>query len=814
MAKEKVIYQVDVDAKKATSSISAFDKELTDLKKEILQNEKALGKLNKEIRQSDKVTDADAKAKQRLEGRLKKLRSEYNKTQKQSQGLNKGIGRLAKGFASGALQVIAFTGGITALVGLVSNSIEKFGEQEKAQKALEVALGRTSKNLLNQASALQQVTKFGDESIIQGQAFLAQMGLTEDQISRLTPSILDFAEAQGLNLDDAFKLVAKSVGSSTNALSRYGIQIEGAVGSTVRTQSAVDSLTEAFAGQAEAAAGVGTGALTQFQNAVGDLQEKLGGLVLEGLNPFLQGLTSFIGDLSPKTSEQLQEQRINANLLVSEITSLNEGDERRSALIQELTTKYPAFNKLLVDEKTANSDLLEVLDEVNDAYLNRIAFEVAGEELAEAEADLVGQTKILIEAQKIFNEELLDSGENGKALFDELNQLSRIERLDRITELFDSGALDEFGLGVKNTGQLLKSQQNTVKEFEENLFGVREEARQIQAELEGTFDVVDDANTNLDGGVETDGRTGSGTPTKPSPKIDEEGFFENLQRELELEAEAFEQKRQQEIEEILKTEEAVRKAQSELAEELAEEDDPAEDPRLQQAIATTTALLEIEKDFQEQKQALQQQAVTATANILGQGFIALAQNSEEGLKEFGRASVGLLFDLLQKVVAIKTAEATAIALAQPDSVATFGISGLARSVVIGGLIQGALAGLKSIVLSGFRDGGLVEGGVPAFRSGGFVTGSGSGVSDSVNARLSAGEFVMPADKVAQPSVFQLLESIRQTDFDAEQNRIDNKIRSRTPLGRRSDRPFSVSVSEIDSVGRRRSQNQSKGVIGL
>ena len=53
------------------------------------------------------------------------------------------------------------------------------------------------------------------------------------------------ATAKGMNLSAAADLVAKSVGSSTNALSRYGIQIEG-VGSTERLDSAVIALEGQF----------------------------------------------------------------------------------------------------------------------------------------------------------------------------------------------------------------------------------------------------------------------------------------------------------------------------------------------------------------------------------------------------------------------------------------------------------------------------------------------------------------------------------------------------------------------------------------
>jgi len=124
-------------------------------------------------------------------------------------------------------------------------AVKAFDEQIKAETKLRTALkGNTEafENLTEQARELQKVTLFGDEATIEAQSFLAQLGLNEEAIFRLTPLIQDFASAQGIKLTDAAKLVAKSVGSSTNALSRYGLQIEGTVGEQDRLESAVNSL--------------------------------------------------------------------------------------------------------------------------------------------------------------------------------------------------------------------------------------------------------------------------------------------------------------------------------------------------------------------------------------------------------------------------------------------------------------------------------------------------------------------------------------------------------------------------------------------
>ena len=186
-------------------------------------------------------------------------------------------------------------------------SVKAFDEQIKAETSLRTALGNNAEafaNLAEQAKELQKVTIFGDEATLQAQSFLAQLGLNEEAILRLTPLIQDFATAQRIQLTDAAKLVAKSVGSSTNALSRYGITIEGAVGEQERLQSAVDALTVAFGGQAEAIAKEGLGPLQQLKNELGDVSEKFGEIILEFIDPLTKGLQKVSEALSNLTEEQ------------------------------------------------------------------------------------------------------------------------------------------------------------------------------------------------------------------------------------------------------------------------------------------------------------------------------------------------------------------------------------------------------------------------------------------------------------------------------------------------------------------------------
>ena len=118
------------------------------------------------------------------------------KSKDELSGLTGAINKVGK--AAGVASAAYF--GAKGLISAFSSVIEASARQEQAEKALEVALGRTSTALLNQASALQQVTTAGDEALIEQQAFLASLKFTEDQIKTIIPVALDLSAATGISL--------------------------------------------------------------------------------------------------------------------------------------------------------------------------------------------------------------------------------------------------------------------------------------------------------------------------------------------------------------------------------------------------------------------------------------------------------------------------------------------------------------------------------------------------------------------------------------------------------------------------------------
>ena len=287
-------------------------------------------------------------------------------TQKGAEQTSRKIGKVdnsIRGLASSALGYAAAAG---AVVSVVKKSIDAYGVQEQAEKRLQVAVGGNIDALKRQASALQQVTTFGDEMILGVQASIAAFVDDEEAIKKATAATLDLAAATGMDLKSAGDLVAKSLGSSTNALSRYGIEVTGAVGSTERLDTLVGNIADKFDGQAAAAADTMAGSIQQAKNAMGDAAEAMGGLLAPAITGIATGfkwaaenVSAFIASMGEGLNieekfaqlaldEQIARLALSLKSQLAQMNQLNEGSKlykiTQDAII-ETTEKLTAATK-------------------------------------------------------------------------------------------------------------------------------------------------------------------------------------------------------------------------------------------------------------------------------------------------------------------------------------------------------------------------------------------------------------------------------------------------------------------------------------
>lgn len=208
-----------------------------------------------------------------------------------------------------ALDKVVFTfGDLIGLAKSVANALAApvmaFREEEKAVNALTQAMvnsGVFTKQLrddyLAQAAALQKLTTFADDQVIAAQAALQGM-IGEQKITKeLTMAVADLATAKGIDLVSAAEMVGKTIGSSTNALAKQGIEVDSNASKQEKLAQVIDGINGKWKGQAVAAA-QGLGSLEQLKNVISDISENLGADLAPTVGVIVKALKGFAGDAS------------------------------------------------------------------------------------------------------------------------------------------------------------------------------------------------------------------------------------------------------------------------------------------------------------------------------------------------------------------------------------------------------------------------------------------------------------------------------------------------------------------------------------
>jgi len=545
LRKETVQIVVDIEGAQGVSNfkkLSAQSKALTsDLKKlekagqqnteEYKRMSAELDKLNKEFAD---LGGAGATMGQ-LIGRAKNLKREilgaaygtkrYIESTKELKAINnrlKEMGEQTRGVAQGMNEMriagvkmpasfLAIAAGVGVVISKVqqylSESLDAFDKQAKAEAALRTALHGNEaafERLTSKASEFQNLSLFGDEDLIKQQAYLANLGLTEEQINDTLASAMDLSAGLGISLESAVKNLSKTFGGLTGELGESIPQLKGFTKEELMAGKAIEFVSKKFKGQAAAAAEAGTGLKTQFDNVLGDIQERVG----QFINPLLSKFVGLLKDIiapSKSASSSISDLQSQFNLQIETLKRGNLTADTHAQIVQEINTRYGDYlpTSLKINSSLEQLELLQ--NSVNDAFAREITLLAAKEKLVEVQARLIeakSQEKELQEeltsAQFDFNKK----AEEGKTII---------------------GKFDTAQRSAVNSADELASAENAVNE---NLALQSE----LMAELERKMLVAKEAGVDLaaalGGGNTRNQRSSLSAPTASDTNSNEAGIKE------------------------------------------------------------------------------------------------------------------------------------------------------------------------------------------------------------------------------------------------------------------------------------------------
>ncbi len=237
---------------------------------------------------------------------------------KQSGKNEKSTGKLKKSFSGLGVAI-----GALGIAGAFAKITKLAIEQEKAVAQVDAAIkstggsaGFTSAELQKMAASFQNVTNYGDESILTMQSVLLTFTKIQgDILPKTTAAVLDLSARMGIDLQSAAVQLGKALNdpiANLSALSRSGIQFSDAQKSTIKSLVETNKLAEAqtiilkelntqFGGSAKAARDTFGGAIISLNNAFGDLLEGDGGN-LNDAKGAIEQLTKILQDDGTKAA--------------------------------------------------------------------------------------------------------------------------------------------------------------------------------------------------------------------------------------------------------------------------------------------------------------------------------------------------------------------------------------------------------------------------------------------------------------------------------------------------------------------------------
>ena len=257
---------------------------------------------------------------------LADLKKDVIKVEKNMNNITKASKKTAKDSTSafgGLKKVLIGLGGLFIFKKLIDGfkkvkDLAVFQIKQQQQLAARIkstggAAGLTAKEVIKMAGALQKVTTFGDETIINAQNMLLTFTkIGKDIFPKVTETVLDMATAFGTDLKSSAIQLGKALNDpilGVTALRRVGVQMSDQqtemikkfveVGDVASAQKIILGELETQVGGAARAAADGVGSFEQFSNTLGDLGERIGAKVVKPLIIVAKGFINLLDTSTP-----------------------------------------------------------------------------------------------------------------------------------------------------------------------------------------------------------------------------------------------------------------------------------------------------------------------------------------------------------------------------------------------------------------------------------------------------------------------------------------------------------------------------------
>lgn len=344
---------------------------------------------------------------------------------------------------------------ISGVVNAFGSFLKASQEQEDAVRRLDVALLKlgpdadaTSEALQRQAAALEATTRFSDEAVISAQAFLAQLGVTAEQLPEATAATVNLAAALNIDLTAAARLTGRTVGGFAGELGEVIPELKELSTEALQAGAGITFLQNRFKGTAQQDVKTFSGQIEQLRNGFGTLAERVGDALTQNV-AFRGGIQRLTKIITSERVIQLVEDFADA---VAQLVSAT------AAVVGKLVEWYTAFDELNKRLGVVNPALKEQTEEVEKQNVELPKLARNWEDLNETSEST---TTIVDETRRSITEERIEIEVLGR----EVAETSRVVRQEFVEAQRDTQAevritAQEFDRLAESIGRVAAVQQS------------------------------------------------------------------------------------------------------------------------------------------------------------------------------------------------------------------------------------------------------------------------------------------------------------------------------------------------------------------
>ncbi|WP_158962331.1 phage tail tape measure protein [Myroides fluvii] len=251
------------------------------------------------------------------------------------------------------------------------------------------------------STALPKVSKAAAVANVSFEKLNATLGvLSDENIAAETSgtsfrNILLIASKEGVHYEKLLERVKNSTNQLSTATELFGTQNAIVAVTLANSTDKIQRQTEALENSSGSAEKLAAEKMNSIEGDLKLFDSAIEGFILGiekgdgAIGNFTRGIiqfgTSLIGLITPtrNVTDELFEQQMAINELISKITSSNIKEGERLDLLKELKANYPEYISQIDIEKVSNEELLTVLKDINKNYRERIALQVEAEKADE-----------------------------------------------------------------------------------------------------------------------------------------------------------------------------------------------------------------------------------------------------------------------------------------------------------------------------------------------------------------------------------------------------------------------------------------------